>query len=125
MKAISKYLNNPGITILSGDFADAVSSAKSGDFVYFDPPYDSEYETNFTGYQKGGFDHKQQERLRDLALELTERHVKCLLSNANTRYIRDIFDYDCFEIEKIAVNRFIGSNVNSRGLVDEVLIKNY
>ncbi|MCK9333164.1 MAG: DNA adenine methylase, partial [Candidatus Cloacimonetes bacterium] len=58
LRAIHNYFNSSEITILNGDFATAVEDAEKGDFVYFDPPYDSPNCTNFTGYQAGGFDHK-------------------------------------------------------------------
>src|SRR5690606_38617883 len=40
IKAISYYLNNNDVRITNMDFSRAVENAKSGDFVYFDPPYD-------------------------------------------------------------------------------------
>lgn len=46
---LHKYLLNPNIKILSGDFAEVVKTAKEGDFIYFDPPYDSfEEQATFT-----------------------------------------------------------------------------
>lgn len=126
LRAVHNYFVSSNIVIKNGSFDKATVGAKKGDFVYFDPPYDSPNCTNFTGYQADGFNRDQQERLRDLAVRLTDKGVKCLLSNADTDFIRELFsDKDIFKISIIKAKRMISSNVDTRGLVDEVLIKNY
>ncbi|MDD2531965.1 MAG: DNA adenine methylase [Candidatus Methanomethylophilaceae archaeon] len=126
--AISKYLNSADITIRNMSFEQSVKDAEKGDFVYFDPPYDSPNCTNFTGYQAGGFDHEKQTLLKDVMDDLTDRGVKCLMSNAATDFIIDTFKNNTrnkFKIEIVRANRMIGSHLDSRGKVDEVLIRNY
>lgn len=50
------YFMKTQITIRNVDFIQAVANAKSGDFVYFDPPYDALNEkTSFTAYTKFNF----------------------------------------------------------------------
>ena len=49
------------IKILSVDFEDAVRDAMKGDFVYFDPPYDSDTAT-FNSYTEEGFGKEEQRR---------------------------------------------------------------
>ena len=46
------------IKILSVDFEEAVKDAKKGDFIYFDPPYDSDTKT-FNSYTEDGFDKEE------------------------------------------------------------------
>lgn len=53
LRAVSRYLNGNDVDILTGDFAAAVEGADGESFVYFDPPYHSKDNTNFTGYQAG------------------------------------------------------------------------
>lgn len=125
IQAISKYLNNNKIEITSGDYADAVKTAKKDDFVYFDPPYDPVSDTaSFTGYSLDKFDRKEQERLRDVVDDLTRRGVKVLLSNSATDFIKKLYEHDYYVIDIIYANRNINSVGTSRGKVSEVLICN-
>jgi len=125
--AIHKYLSHEctEIDIVHGDFADAVIGAGRNTFVYFDPPYHSPDNTNFTGYQAGGFGEKEQTRLRDVFAERTDAGAKCLLSNSDTQFIRELYSDNRFEIIAVKAKRAINSDSAGRGEVDEVLIKNW
>lgn len=127
LMAIHRYLSFSGneITISHGDFADAVKSAGQNSFIYFDPPYHSQDNSNFTGYQAGGFDKNEQVRLRDLFLQKTEEGAKCLLSNSDTPFIRELYADSRFDIMTVKAKRAINSDSSGRGEVDEVLIKNW
>jgi DNA adenine methylase len=123
--AVSKYLNDNTIKITTGDFADAVKTAKKDDFVYFDPPYDPVSDTaSFTGYSLDKFDRKEQERLKEVVDDLTRRKVKVLLSNSATDFIKKLYEHDYYVIDVIYANRNINSVGTSRGKVSEVLIRN-
>ena len=123
LRAVSHYLNSHEVQLLCKDFADAVADASRGDFVYFDPPYFSSDNTNFTSYQAEGFDASEQERLRDVFAELSDRGVKCLLSNSDTEFIREL--YSGFEVRTVSAIRAINADVNGRGRVNEVLVRNW
>ncbi|MDR1249154.1 MAG: DNA adenine methylase, partial [Treponema sp.] len=125
LRRINEYLNAGEIVILNGDFEQAVATAGEAAFIYFDPPYHSPNKTNFTGYQADGFDEGEQERLRNVMIEMTGRGSKCLLSNFDTEYIRNLYNYDCFDILSVQAKRPINSNSEGRGKVNEVLIKNW
>jgi DNA adenine methylase len=125
LRQISEYLNNNEINILNTDFEDAVSRADKNSFVYFDPPYHSPAKVNFTGYQADGFGESEQERLCNLMIKLTSRGVKCLLSNSDTDYIRQLYSCDFFTISSVQAKRSINSDSVGRGNVGEVLIKNW
>ncbi len=126
LRAVHKYLKTNQIEINTMSFENAVTEAKKGDFVYFDPPYDSPNRTNFTGYQAGGFGQKEQEKLKEVMDRLTERDVKCMMSNAATEYILSTYTIDeGYRVERVRANRTIGSNLFSREKVDEVIIRNY
>jgi DNA adenine methylase len=125
LRHISEYLNNNEIILLNTDFERAVSSAGTDSFIYFDPPYHSPDKTGFTGYQADGFGEREQERLRDVMLGMTRRGARCLLSNADTEYIRSLYDHACFDIIAVQAKRSISSDAAGRGSVNEVLIKNW
>ena len=59
---VSNYLTMNNVKILSVDFEECVKDAKKGDFVYFDPPYDSDTST-FNSYTEDGFGKEEQRRL--------------------------------------------------------------
>ena len=92
--------------------------------MYLDPPYDPVSDTaSFTGYNKGGFDKEEQKRLKRCCDLLDKRGVKFMLSNSATEFIKSLYgDYD---VTIVKAKRIINSNVNGRGAVDEVLIRNY
>src|SRR5574344_715712 len=106
------------------DFSKAVKNAKSGDFVYFDPPYDTwDDKSSFTSYDKEGFGKKDQARLADCFRELDKKGVKAMLSNHNTKYINEL--YSGFEINVVNAKRMINSVASGRGDVEEVIIRNF
>ena len=125
LQAIHEYLANADIEILHGDFADAVKNAGRKTFIYFDPPYHSPNNTNFTGYLAGGFGDDEQKRLRDVFIERTEAGAMCLLSNSDTQFVRDLYNDERFHFFTIKAKRLINSDSAGRGEVDEVLIKNW
>lgn len=124
LRALSNYLNEANIEFKTGDFKDGLKNIRKGAFVYFDPPYAEVSSTaNYTGYTKGGFDAREQERLRDLCVELDKRGVKWMVSNANVPLIQEL--YQEFNIDVIGAKRSINSKADKRGEVEEVLIRNY
>ena len=78
---------------------------------------------SFTGYNEGGFNKKEQERLKLVCDELNKKGVKFLLSNSNTEFINNL--YKGYDIIIVKAKRSINSNGNKRGEVEEVLIKNF
>ena len=124
LRAVHRYFADNDVAFSQGDFAAAVAEAREGDFVYFDPPYDPVNVTSsFTGYQKGGFDRTEQERLKEVCDDLDRRGVKFLLSNSATDFIREL--YADYEVGIVGATRAINSVGSRRGKVDEVLVRNY
>lgn len=120
---IHEYLSNSKIKIFTGDYKKIIEKAKPGDFVYLDPPYDSEYNNSFVQYTSDGFGKKQQKELADLCKQLDKKGCKFLLSNHNTKDIKEW--YKGFNFYKFNVRRNINSVVEKRRDVEEVLIYNY
>lgn len=124
LRAVNKYFNANKIQIYNEDFETTLKRVNKGGFVYLDPPYDPVSDTaNFTGYNKGGFNRKEQERLKKCCDELTQRGVNFMLSNSATAFIREL--YRNYDITIVKAKRAINSNASKRGAVEEVLIRNY
>lgn len=119
---VSNYLTMNDVEILSVDFEQSVKNAKKGDFIYFDPPYDSETST-FNSYTEDGFGKDEQIRLAKVFKELDSRGCYVMLSNHNTSLINDL--YKNFNIHVIEAKRNINSNGKKRGKVKEVIITNF
>ena len=119
---VSNYLTMNNIKILSVDFEEAVKGAKKGDFVYFDPPYDSDTST-FNSYTEDGFGKEEQKRLAKVFKELSDKGCYVMLSNHNTTLINEL--YKDYNIHVIEAKRNINSNGNKRGKVEEVIITNF
>ena len=125
LRQISEYLNTNDIKILNKDFECSITSATEKSFIYFDPPYHSPGKINFTNYQAQGFGEQEQERLRNVIMEMTNRRAKCLLSNSDTEFIRKLYNSNRFKIISVRAKRTINSDSSGRGRVNEVLIKNW
>lgn len=119
---VSNYLTMNDIKILNKDFEEVVSYAKKGDFVYFDPPYDSDNNI-FTSYTEEGFGKDEQRRLAKVFKELDQKGVYVMLSNHNTTLINEL--YKDYHIHVIEAKRNINSNGKKRGKVEEVIITNF
>lgn len=117
------YFQSNNIKMLSTDFEEAVKDAKKGDFIYFDPPYDSENETTFNSYTEVGFGKDEQIRLAKVYKELSDRGCYVMLSNHNTTLINEL--YKDYNIHVITAKRNINSKGEKRGKVEEVIITNY
>lgn len=117
------YFSDKRPIIHNKDFEKVVKTARKGDFVYFDPPYDIIGEQSFTSYTKANFDKNDQIRLRDIIVELTKKGVFVMASNANTPFIQDL--YKDFNINIVEARRMINSKAEGRGKVEEVVILNY
>jgi len=130
------YVDSPNLIAVSqalqqadihrAPFECVLDHAKAGDLVYFDPPYVPASETaNFTSYQAGGFLECDQIKLKEICAELTKKDVHLILSNSDTKMVRDLFSHDSFEINEVYANRAINSNGKGRGKTIELIITNY
>lgn len=120
--AAGNYLKH--VNIVHGDFELVTQKAKKGDFIYFDPPYQPLNETSyFTSYTENGFTINEQERLCEVYKKLSKRGCYVLLSNSNTKIIRDF--YKDFRIIEVSAKRSINSVGNKRGKISELLIKSW
>ena len=124
IRSINKYLHRNDVKMLNLDFAKTIETAKRGDFIYFDPPYDPVSDTSsFTGYSLYQFGKNEQERLRDIFEKVTLKGCLAMLSNSATEFIEKL--YSDYYIIRLQANRNINSIGSERKKIDEFLILNY
>jgi DNA adenine methylase len=112
------------VSILNADFETAVTSARKGDFIYFDPPYHPLSKTaSFTDYNSRGFAFTEQERLARLFERLSKKGICLMLSNSKMPAIEEL--YDGFHIETVMAKRFINCNGERRSGIQEIIVTNY
>jgi len=121
LRAASRLLQQADLR--AGHYADAVDGARSGDLVYFDPPYHPVSDTaNFTSYTADCFGEQDQRELAAVTRVLDARGCTVLASNSDTPFIRGL--YRGFRITRVSCARAINSNAASRGAVNEVIVSN-
>lgn len=115
------------VTITHHDYKNVLKTAKSGDFIYLDPPYYPINATSsFTSYTAEGFLEKEQTELRDTFVKLHKKGCFVMLSNSDTPFINDLYSgLDGITINKITAGRAINSKASGRGKITEVLVTNY
>ncbi|QJU09305.1 DNA adenine methylase [Candidatus Saccharibacteria bacterium oral taxon 488] len=115
------------VVITHQDYKNVLGTAKSGDFIYFDPPYYPINTTSsFTSYTVEGFLEKEQTELRDTLVKLHEKGCFVMLSNSDTPFINKLYSgLDGLTINKITAGRAINSKGTGRGKITEVLVTNY
>ena len=112
-------------------FAATLEAAEAGDFVYFDPPYEPLSRTStFRNYSKDGFSQDDQRALAELFEALTERGVKCMLSNSVAPFILELYGalearHDAITLHRVQARRSISAAAGSRAPIDELLVTNY
>lgn len=107
-----------------GQFEATLATARRGDFVYLDPPYQPISSTaNFTSYTSSCFASADQERLAQMVRKLDRKGCRIMLSNSDNDFIRTL--YRDFRIETVYATRAINCRGDRRGKITEVLVLNY
>ncbi len=124
LQAVSLALQK--VELICASFDIVLRKTKPGDWVYFDPPYIPLSQTaNFTSYYSNGFNLQDQEKLRDICIELTKKNVYITLSNSDTPITSNLFSYPFFSKDIVYSNRAINCNGAKRGKITELIISNY
>lgn len=121
---LSTYLRVNEVEILNKDYKDLEELIKPGDFVFVDPPYDSDDDKSFDSYTKKSFGKEGQKELAAFLKRLSEKKVKWMLTNHDTVLIKELYkEYRKFSVP---VNRFINSDATNRvNATSETIIINY
>lgn len=119
------------VEILNGDFSETESFINGYTFFYFDPPYRPLNSTSsFNSYVKEDFGDNEQIRLKDFYTYLSLHGCHVMLSNSDGKSHNEndmFFDnlYSDFIIERVYTKRRINADASKRGLLSELLIRNY
>jgi DNA adenine methylase len=116
---VSEYLQKSSIECLDFSALFDIYSLSNTDFIFLDPPYDSDFST----YAKNEFDKSDQKRLADF---LINTPAKFMLVIKNTDYIRGLYEnhphISIFPFDKTYSVSFKARNERE---VEHLLIKNY
>lgn len=111
--------------LLAADFEDVINRARSGDFIFADPPYTVRHNFNgFVKYNEKIFRWEDQIRLRDCLVRASSRGCLVLLTNANHPSIVDLYEND-FELISLSRSSVIAADSKNRGMYEELVIGNF
>ncbi|MCU0492081.1 MAG: DNA adenine methylase [Chloroflexaceae bacterium] len=124
-RAVSAALKD--VELLVGDFASVLDRTRSGDFVYFDPPYVPVSATaSFTHYTGQSFGDNEQRRLTEVFARLVERGCHVMLSNSHTELARSLYEHHAIAYRDIVLaSRKINCDGKKRGVVEELIVCSY
>lgn len=119
--AVSALLRKKDISIRSGDFMNAISPAREGDFVFLDPPYVTGHNNNgFKEYNEQIFSWSDQIRLARSAEAARRRGAFVVVTNANHDSVKQLYpNFDHFEIERTST---LAASPAKRGMVKELVL---
>lgn len=122
LRSVSRTLKS--VDLLESDYSDALALAEADDFAYLDPPYlpVSQF-SDFKRYTKEQFGVSEHVRLAEVFRELDARGCKVMLSNSDTPLVHEL--YEGFIIDIVQARRLINKNPEGRGMVNELVIRNY
>ena len=124
IRAMSRYFNRSKVTVLCGDYREALKGLRKGAFVYLDPPYmPLSISSSFTGYTAAGFGPQEQIELKRQCDMLNKKGIHFLLSNSCCDFIEEL--YQDYIVERVSAKRTINAKADKRGAIDEVLVRNY
>lgn len=103
IRAISQALRTA--TVKCVDFEVALSSARTGDLVYLDPPYTVAHGNNgFLKYNAKIFSWEDQQRLAKVARRLAKKSCFVVVSNADHPTIRALYpEFEVAEVRRYSV----------------------
>ncbi len=122
LNEVTKILDSTEIEYAG--YETALGRASEGDFVYLDPPYSPDRNSQgFTSYTKESFSEVDQTRLAVRFKDSDRRGCLLMLSNSDTRHVRAL--YSEFRIERLKAGRMINCIGSERMGYNELLVLNY
>ncbi len=126
LRNLSIVLKQSRVNIGVRDYKELLKNTREGDFIYLDPPYRPTSSTAyFTGYTRAGFTDEDQRDLADIFEELNERKCMVMLTNSNTRLIKEMYNKRAKDIKEVDTIRAINCMGSGRAGHKELIIRNY
>lgn len=113
---VSSQLKNT--VIMNGDFESLIVNAKNTDFIFLDPPYDTE----FKDYDKNPFASNDQIRLAD---SLTVTKAKFILIIKETEFIATLYKQRGFRVDSFEKTYLYNVKGRNNRQVNHLLIYNF
>lgn len=105
-----------------GDFGAIISTVRSGDFVYLDPPYAVESRRVFREYDQREFTMRDLERLGEHLQTIHRKNATFVVSYADCSEARKVFQQ--WPSRRIRVRRHIAGFASNRRTAFELLVTN-
>jgi DNA adenine methylase len=111
-----------GVTILHNDYRDVLNQyAEPGDFIFLDPPYHPlEGYADFKRFTKEFFYDEDHIELRDEFSRLVKMGCWVILTNSNTKFVKDL--YKEYDYKAVNTKRNISSKSSTRTGEDLIVI---
>jgi len=122
LKVLSKLLKK--VQVKQESFEKVLDYAKKDDFVYFDPPYYPLNGNSFTTYHHDQFLDTEHKKLAEVFAKLHKKGCFCMESNSNTEFIKKLYPQK-FDIKLVKATRMINCRAEGRGIIHEIVIRNY
>lgn len=115
---LSQFLNNSKGKICNKSYEQVLIKAKEGDFVFLDPPYIESHNYDFNYNKNEILDDNFINNLYLQVKKLDSKNVKWLMTQADTKQIRNTF-------KEYTIKTFKVYRVGSKKYVNELVIMNY
>jgi DNA adenine methylase len=118
----SKRLQNAEIRL--ADFEDTIGACGEGDFIFADPPYTVNHNSNgFIEYNEKIFSWDDQVRLHNCLLKAAERGAHFTVTNADHTTVREL--YDGYALQTVERGSEMAGRNGARGRTTEVVITSF
>ncbi len=115
---VSQFLNTKYGKIFNKSYEKILDKAKEGDFVFLDPPYIEERNYKFNYNKDETLDTSFINNLYKQVKNLDKRGIKWLMTQADTKQIKNIF-------KEYTIKTFKVYRITSKTYVNELVIMNY